>query len=99
SKAVITTAVGTGREVRVQVTLAEHFTFTDPYLDADLSVNGHGKHVGIVDIHTIRMQRRTSLLEFFGTGDLGAGQTAADLDLDTFRTHAHSRRDRHLNGA
>src|SRR4051812_11823168 len=65
----------TAYEVRVQVSLAKDFTFTDPYFDTDLTVNSQRKHVSVVDIHTQGMQWRTTLFDLFGTGNFRTAQT------------------------
>ena len=83
-------------EVGVQVTLSQHFTFTDPYFDTDFTIYGLGKHVCIINIHTECMQGHTSLFEFLATGDLCTSQTAAQFDLDSFRTHTQGRSNRHF---
>jgi hypothetical protein len=59
-------------KIRVQVSLRQYLTLTDPYLDTDLSVYGQSKDISIVDVHPQRMQRGPTLLDLFGTGDLGA---------------------------
>ena len=74
-------------EIRIQVSLRQDFTLTDPHLDTDLPIYRQRKHIRIIDIHPQRMQRGTALLDLLRTGDLGATQTAAYLDLDPFGTH------------
>src|SRR5438445_4046478 len=52
-------------EIRVQVPLRQHFPFTDPHLDTDLSVYGQSEYIGIIDVHTMCMQRCKSLFYVF----------------------------------
>ena len=84
-------------EIRVQISLRQYLTFADPHLDTDLPIYRQRKYIRIIDIHPQRMQRSTALLDLLRTGDLGATQTAAHLDLDPFCSHTKSRRDRHLD--
>ena len=49
----------TGNYVRIQVTLTQYLSFTDPYLDTDLTVNGQCEHMGVINVHTKGMQRGT----------------------------------------
>ena len=76
-------------EIGVQVSLIQYFTFTNPNLDTNFSINRHRKYIGIINIHTESMQRYTALFNFFGTGNLCTAQTAACADLDAFGAGAH----------
>src|ERR1700733_3757047 len=44
-------------EIGIEISLRQHFTFTDPNLDPDLSIYSLCEHIGIVDIHSECMQR------------------------------------------
>src|SRR5689334_13991371 len=66
----------TTHEIGVQISLGQNFTFTDPYLDTDLSIYGKSEYIGIVNIHTECMQRHTSLFDLFCTSDFRTTQTA-----------------------
>src|SRR5450432_589817 len=85
-------------EIRVQVTLGQYFTLTDPYLDADLSIYRQSEYIGIIDIHTKGMQWRTALFDLLGTGNFRTAQTTGHFYLYSFRAHTKGRSDRHLDG-
>jgi hypothetical protein len=96
--AIAQTTFFTADEIRVQIPLRQYFTLTDPNFDTDLSIHRQRKYIRVIDIHPQRVQRRTALLDLFRTGDLGATQTAAHLDLDPFGTHPERRCYGHFNG-
>src|SRR6185312_1105692 len=52
-------------KIRIQISLRQHFSLADPYFHANLSVNGQCEYISVVDIHPERMQRRTTLFDFF----------------------------------
>jgi hypothetical protein len=85
-------------EVGVEIAFSQHFTFTDPYLDAYLAINSQRKYIRIVDIHPQRVQRRPALLDLLRTRNLSTAQTTRYLDLDPLGAHPESRSDRHLDG-
>src|SRR5690606_2467510 len=67
----------------------DDLTLENPNLHTDHTVGGVGFSRCVVDIGTQGVQRHTAFTVPFGTGDLGAAETAADLDLDTLATDTH----------
>src|SRR6185369_2017423 len=67
----------------------EHFTFVNPYLDADDAVGRQRFGKAVVDVGAQRMQRHATFAVPLGTGDFGAVQAAGDVDLDAERAQAH----------
>src|SRR5687767_784860 len=84
----IATFCFSSNHIRIQVSLSKHFTFTDPYLDPDLSIHCKREYICVVNVHTKRMQWGTSLFDFFSTGYFRTTQTTGYFYLDTFSTHS-----------
>src|SRR5690606_9289847 len=63
--------------------------FENPNLHTDHTISGVGFSRRVVDVGTQGVQRLTAFTVPLGTGDLGAAEKAADLDLDTFGTDTH----------
>src|SRR5690606_29881124 len=63
--------------------------FENPNLHTDHTISGVGFSRRVVDVGTQGVQRHTAFTVPLGTGDLGAAETAADLDLDTLGTDTH----------
>src|SRR3954462_1279868 len=64
-------------------------TLEDPDFHADGAVGGLRRRRRVIDVRAQRVQRYTALVIAFDARDLGAAETAAALDLDALRAHAH----------
>jgi hypothetical protein len=80
--------------VRHRIVLKD-FALEDPDLDADDAVGRLGFGRAVVDVGAQRVQRHAAFAVPFGAGDVGAAETAADVDADAAGAHA----DRRLHGA
>src|SRR5207342_422003 len=67
----------------------EHFTLVDPDLDADDPVGRRRFREAVIDVRAQGVQGHAALAVPLRAGNLGAVQTAADVDLDAQRAQAH----------
>src|SRR5215212_4153318 len=86
-------------KIWIEVPLCQHFSFTNPNFDTDLTINSQCKYIGVIDIHTESMQGHTSLFDLFGTGNFSAAQTTTHFYFYSFGTHTKRRSDCHFNGS
>src|SRR6056297_652853 len=82
--------------LRVQI---EDVAGINPYLDADLPVGRLCGRLTVIHTGTQRMQRHATLAVPLRSGDVGAVEPAADLDLDALRSEADRVTDGALHGA
>src|SRR5262249_22066492 len=66
----------------------------DPHLDADDAVGRARLGEAVIDLGAEGVERKAPLKVALGSRDLGAGEAAADLDLDPLRPEAQGRLDR-----
>jgi hypothetical protein len=83
----ITQVTLTSDKIWIQVTLGQHFTFTNPDFDSDLTINSKRKYIRIINIHSQRVQRRATLFDFFSTRDFCSTQSSGNFDLYSFGSH------------
>src|SRR5690606_19452249 len=69
---------------------AQNFTFENPNLHTDDAVGGAGLSGGVINMGPQGVERHSALAVPLGTGDLGAAQAPANLDLVAFGTMAHA---------
>ena len=57
-------------EIWIEVPLSENFSFANPDLNTNFSIDSQRKYVGVIDIHAECMQGSTTLFDLFCTCDL-----------------------------
>ena len=85
--------------VRGAAAIFDVLALEDPDLHADGAERGLRRRRRVVDVGAQRVQRHTTLVITLDARDFGAAQTAAALDLDPLRAHAHRALHRALHGA
>ena len=79
--------------------VVEHFALVQPNFHADPAIRGVGLGKTIINVRADGLQRDGAVVVLFAAGDLGAAQTAANLDLDALGAQAHGAADAALHGA